>query len=172
MRSITSIVKGFCLSSILFLYLLGCGRGKNGEDNGMEGYVQTVMETGDISSAKGIQVVMHNYFVCDRGKFELILPNDCTYVGFEKQQGNTGIALKRGGKNIVLHSGARYRVKGEISERQSQERNPSSNLPDLPWHLKGTTVERKCQGPQKCLEATYFELLEPGHGEAGTTVGS
>ncbi|MBM3297636.1 MAG: hypothetical protein FJY83_08555 [Candidatus Aminicenantes bacterium] len=111
-----------------------------------EGTVETTLAFGGISE-DGLRFSMENTFVCRQGKFRLLLlSEDCEFVGFEKQKGDGGIAMKIGGKDIVLHSGATYKVRGKIAGPMDGEE-------------------------LKQLQATYFELLKPGIGESKTKAG-
>lgn len=140
-----------CILPVLVILVIGCGHDKEKKNNKtMEGHIETVIDWGGglipAMNEKGIDMTVHNYFVCDEGKFELTLPEDCTYVGFEKQVVGKGLPITIGEKTIVLHSGAKYRLRGSI-------------------------VETRSQGAPNLLKTAYLELLEPGTGEAKFKIG-
>lgn len=117
----------------------------------IEGHIETFMEMGGYSE-EGIQAKMHTYLISGGIAYELTFAENCKFVGMEKQKGEDGLVIVSGGREILLHSRAKYRARGQITDT-----NLSYGVP---------------KRPIKKLEVMYFELIKPGTGESGVIIGN
>jgi hypothetical protein len=180
------------LAVAAMLVATGCADARKHEQ-WVEGPITPVMEFAGFG-AQGLQMINSNFLVCDGIAYCLFFSaDDCELVGVDGSGAGEGIAIPVPAAlgTVIIHPGARYRVRGEVfeqppqdyalegyilreqvrqEERNNQRKQPRSSIAVMMETeaiiRKGAQIPRTFEGhPVKMLRVTHLELKTPPVGD-------